>query len=90
LIGVFKYLMSVVEIMTGARMPGFTAEASLGNFIQGYNLTRSGSDSIRIVPTLDFGPRMKAGCCGGWCDPPCEAHHCHVDPTTCCCGTIPP
>jgi hypothetical protein len=69
-------------------MPGFTAESSFGNFIQGYNLTRSKSDSISIIPTLDFGHRMKAGCCHGWCDPPCVAELCEHDPTRCCCSTF--
>jgi hypothetical protein len=66
-------------------MPGFTAEASLGNFIQGYNLMRSKSDSISIIPTLDFGHRMEGGCCGGLCDAPCTAAPCGEKSQYCCC-----
>jgi hypothetical protein len=71
-------------------MPGFTAESSLGDFIQGYNLTRRGSDSISIIPTLDFGHRMEGGCCHGMCDTPCSSHPCSLDPTYCCCDAVQP
>jgi hypothetical protein len=86
--------MSGVEIMTGVRMPGLTAEKSLGTFIQDYNnLTRTGTESSGIIPTLALGSArmgqesslMKQGCCSGFCDSPCNAYPCADKDNRCCC-----
>jgi hypothetical protein len=75
--------------MTAARIPGFTAEESLGIFAQEYHLAQSRSDSIGIILTLAFGPYMKpkGGCCKGNCDRPCKAWPCsnEAGKPDCCC-----
>ena len=84
----FKYLTSLVQLMTGERMPGFTAELSLGIYIQGYSFARTGIESSDIIPTQDtdtFKPGR--GCCGGWCDSPCVARQCKDRPGHCCCDS---
>jgi hypothetical protein len=47
-----------------SRMPGFTAEDSIGIFAQDYHLARNGNDIIGIIPTLDFGI-YSTKCCEG-------------------------
>jgi hypothetical protein len=81
--------------MTAARIPGFTAEGSLGIFAQEYHhlLVPSGSDSIDIIPTLDFGPyvapKPTRGCCCDHrclCSRPCVSFECGgLGDGRCCC-----
>ena len=53
--------------MTGARLPGFTAEESLGIFVQDYHLARTARDSIGIIhaqATIGGSQMMPSrGCC---------------------------